>query len=137
MKGIFSNKGEECMFYWLKDNVYLDLKPASDKYKFYDCYSVNDRSIIELKYRTTHYDTLLIEKIKYDKLVSNCAEHDYKPLYINETPKGIYSFNLSLTEPEWQVNYKNPKTTQFTNNNRVPKEVAYLDVKDAIILKSY
>ena len=45
--------------------------------------------------------------------------------------KGIYSFNLFDVLPKWEVNYKNPATTQFNNRNRIAKEVAYLNINDA------
>ena len=46
---------------------------------------------------------------------------------------GVFRFNLYNVAPNWRVDHFR-KTTQFANNNRIPKEVAYLDVKDAEIL---
>jgi hypothetical protein len=50
-------------------------------------------------------------------------------LYINSTPQGIFSFNLLKILPIWEINYLNPATTQFTNTNRIAKEVTYLQIK--------
>ena len=45
------------------------------------------------------------------------------PMYINWTPKGVYRFNLFKIKPTWEVKYLK-KTTTFTNNNQIPKEIA-------------
>ena len=56
------------------------------------------------------------------------------PIYINSTPDGIFSFNLNKIYPTFEVNNKNPATTQFYNNNRVEKEVTYLEINEALKL---
>ena len=99
----------------------------------WDCYSLNFLHRIELKCRGRHYNTLLIEKKKFDAMVLKCDDNLDIPMYINSTPKGIFRFNLYLVNPIWEIQYHN-KTTHFSNNNKVPKEVAMLDIINAEVL---
>ena len=122
---------EEDLFKYLKLTVYPDLVKARGKLSRWDCYSVDKAHRIELKCRKTHYDTLLIEKKKFDAMIKVCDKYLDIPYYICSTPKGIYSFNLYEVYPEWEVNYKNPATTQFNNRSKIAKEVAYLNINDA------
>jgi len=125
---------EEELFGYLIDNlIYLDLVKSNKQMSRWDCYSPTTKHRIELKCRGKHYDTLLIEKKKYDALHLKCSDNDDIPMYINSTPEGIYRFNLYSVEPKWEIQYHN-KTTHFSNTNKIPKEVAMLDIKDAEIL---
>jgi len=99
----------------------------------WDCYSPNTRHRIELKCRGKHYETLLIERKKYEALIDKANDNYDEPIYINSTPKGIYRFNLYFVKPKWEIQYHN-KTTEFNNTNKIPKEIAMLSVKDAEIL---
>jgi hypothetical protein len=56
------------------------------------------------------------------------------PFYINSTPLGIYSFDLTeIDEPEWFV-HQMPATTEFENSDKVEKVVGYLDIEEAVKL---
>ena len=99
----------------------------------WDCYSPKTYHRIELKCRTVHYDTLLLEKKKYDAMIQKCDDNLDIPMYINSTPKGVYQFNLYLVTLKWETQYHN-KTTEFSNNNKISKEIAMIDVNEAIIL---
>ena len=57
------------------------------------------------------------------------------PLFIVSTPRGIFCWNLRHTTFNWEVNSRNPKSTMFGGNERVTKEVAYIDIKEATNLK--
>lgn len=122
---------EADLFSWLKENVYPDLVKARNQMSRWDCYSPNSGHRIELKCRRKHYDTLLIEKKKYDAMIQKCEKHLDTPMYFNSTPKGIYSFNLYLVQPDWEINNKNPATTYFSNYEKIEKEVAYLQISQA------
>ena len=125
---------ERDLFEFLKLNYYSDLVMAKNPMSKWDCYSVATAHRIELKSRKTHYDTLLIEKIKYESLVNKCHENLDLPMYICSTPKGVYRFNLYLFKNlQWETQWHN-KTTEFSNRNKIPKEVAMLPVIDAEIL---
>ena len=116
---------------FLKLYHYPDLVKSKYKMSKWDCYSEIWKYRIELKCRKRHYDTLLIEKNKYDYLVSECFGANETPLYICSTPKNIYCYNLFLAEPEWEVNTKNPATTNFGNKEKVQKIVAYINIDKA------
>lgn len=125
------NWKETDLFNWLKENVYPDLVKAKNPMSKWDCYSPDSGHRLELKCRRKHYDTLLIEKKKYDSMVDKCNKHLDTPMYFNSTPNGIYSFNLNLIQPNWEINNKNPATTYFRNTEKVSKEVAYLEISKA------
>jgi hypothetical protein len=119
------------LFNWLKENIYPDLVMAKSPISKWDCYSPKTGHRLELKCRRKHYDTLLIEKKKYDSMIQECDKHLDTPMYFNSTPNGIYSFNLNLITPNWEINDKNPATTYFTKNEKISKEVAYLEISQA------
>jgi hypothetical protein len=129
-----NNWQENDLFNWLKENVYSDLVKSKNPLSRWDCYSPTTGHRIELKCRKKHYSTLLLEKKKYDAMILECEKHLDIPIYINSTPEGIYSFNLNKIYPTFEVNNKNPATTQFYNNNRVEKEVTYLEINEALKL---
>lgn len=85
--------------------------------------------VVELKCRNTHYDELMLEKYKYDKL----NKHE-RPYYINSTPKGIYIFNVKNITPNWVVNQM-PKQTEFENTDKIDKTYCLLNIKEAICIK--
>lgn len=127
------NKEAE-LFEFLKRSTYPDLVKARKQMSTWDCYSPSTRHRIELKCRRKHYDTLLIEKKKFDAVTRVCEDNLDIPIYICSTPSGVFLFNLFWISPEWEINRRNPATTQFANGARVEKEVAYLDIKDSTIL---
>jgi len=124
---------EKDLFNYLVECCYPDLVKAKSQMSRWDCYSPKAYHRIELKCRTVHYDTLLLEKKKYDAMIQKCDDNLDIPMYINSTPKGVYQFNLYLVNLKWETQYHN-KTTEFSNNNKIPKEIAMLDVNEAIIL---
>lgn len=126
--------GEQELFDHLKDSLYPDLEKSVGIYDSFDCISQQARHYIELKCRRTHYPTLLIEEMKYRKLITQAAERDLIPFYINSTPEGIFAFDLmDLPEPEWIVQ-RMPQTTDFSRNHKVDKLVGYFPIEEAIVL---
>lgn len=121
------------LFQWLLENHYPDLVKAKSPISRWDCYSLDFYHRIELKCRSKHFDTLLIEKKKYDALISKCDDNLDLPIYINSTPEGIFRFNLYFVEPVW-VKKQLKATTEFSNRRWVEKEIAMLNVIDAEIL---
>jgi len=125
---------EELLFTFLREGLYPDLVKSEGIYDAYDCISRQAGHYIELKCRATHYDTLLIEEMKYRKLITQAAERDLVPYYINSTPLGIYSFDLmDLPEPVWYVQYL-PASTEFEKIGKVDKLVGYLPIEEAVQL---
>ncbi len=125
---------EELLFTFLREGYYPDLSKAPGIYDAFDCISIQAGHYIELKCRATHYPTLLIEEMKYRKLITQAAERDLVPYYINSTPEGIYSFDLmDVAEPVW-FNHQMPATTEFDRVEKVNKLVGYLPIEEAVQL---
>jgi hypothetical protein len=122
------------LFEYLKESLYPDLAKSEGIYDSFDCISAQAGHYIELKCRYTHYDTLLIEEMKYRKLITQAAERDLIPFYINSTPKGVFSFDLmDVPEPVWEVGWM-PATTEFARNHKMEKLVGYLPLDEAVQL---
>jgi hypothetical protein len=125
---------EQELFDYLKADLYLDLVKSPGVFDSFDCISQAAGHYIELKCRHTHYPTLLIEEMKYRKLITQAAERDLIPFYINSTPLGVFSFDLmDVAEPEW-VSHWMPATTEFARSNKVSKLVGYLPLEEAVRL---
>ena len=125
---------ELILFDFLKFNLYPDLERAPGIYDAFDCTSAKAGHFIELKCRQTHYSTLLIEQMKYRKLMEQAYHRELLPFYINSTPSGIYSFDLTdMDEPQWHT-HQMPATTEFEDTNKVEKVVGYLPIDEAIRL---
>jgi hypothetical protein len=125
---------EEDLFAYLQQSLYPDLVKSPGVYDSYDCTSAKAAHYIELKCRQKHYEALLIEEIKYRKLITQAAERDLIPFYINSTPLGIYSFDLmDLPEPQWYSEFM-PVSTEFENKEKTYKLVGYLDISEAVKL---
>jgi hypothetical protein len=125
---------EADLFEFLKQDIYPDLVKSEGTYDTFDCISYKVGHFIELKCRVTHYSDLLIEQMKYRKLIEQAVQSNLLPFYINSTPLGIYSFDLNdIPEPEW-VTHLMPATTDFENKAKVQKIVGYLEISEAIKL---
>jgi hypothetical protein len=129
-----TNYKEKDLFEWLNQNHYNTLVNSKNPISRWDCYDIETRSRIELKCRRTHYNTLLLEKSKYDALIKESNKHLDVPIYINSTPNGIYLFNLLEVELNWFIKSL-PATTEFEKRMWIKKEVAELKIEQAIKLK--
>ena len=122
------------LFAFLKEFYYPDLRMSEDRYSKHDCISDKYKAYIELKSRNTHYDDLLIEKIKYDAILEHAFLLDYLTFYINSTPEGIWSFSLlTMPQPQWEDRWL-PAKTEFPNGGNKTKIVGYLHIKDGVKL---
>ena len=110
----------------LKKKLIPDLQDTSEMNNK-DGYSAQYDTVFEFKCREKHYDTLIIDKPKYDHLV----RYD-KVRYICSTPKGIYSWNLKkLPEPIWDERLMRSSTWYHREVDEVIKKIGYLAIKDA------
>ena len=124
---------EYALYLWLKTYFIPDLQLCKNKRSRYDCYSDKHKLDIELKCRRTHYDRLLIEKTKFDSLMSRSEKEGTTPLYINSTPSGIYAFYLKSASIEWELKLM-PMKTDFRSKGNIMKSVGYLDINNSVDL---
>ena len=85
--------------------------------------------VIEMKFRNKHYDTKMLEKFKYDKLMDTGKV----ALYFVNDPKANYLFWLNDIEMPEPVNKYCPDTTMWTKK-RVLKPCYLLKEDDAILI---
>lgn len=124
---------EQELFNFVRELGYEDLTQAMDSYSVWDCYSKSSNIYVELKCRRTHYDKLLIEESKFDRLVKAAADKEMIPVYICSTPKGVWAFNLAGADLVW-VDEEMPATTDFTDTRKKIKSVSYLDIHEGMQL---
>lgn len=126
---------EQELYEYLKANQFPDLEKSENSFDGFDCITTEHGMFIELKSRYTHYDTLLLEKKKYDFLVEAAVEQNLKPFYINSTPQGIWQFDLTnMDDIKWEEKWL-PTTTEFANNKKKMKEVTFLHIDTGTKLK--
>jgi hypothetical protein len=125
---------EEQLFVLLKKRLFPDLEKFDGTFHNADCLTFEDKLYIELKCRRTHYDELMIEEYKYERLVNLAMDMDFNPVYINSTPEGVWAFNLGFLLPRWEDRAGLPATTEFENTTKVTKSVGYLNIKDGVRL---
>ena len=124
--------GETELFNRLKDNLVPDLK-HNNEYDTIDASSDEYGMKFELKCRDKHYDTVLIEKSKYDDLVASGRHR-----YVVSTPQGIWSFNFNeLPEPKWRSQRMIASTNFFRNVDFVNKIVGYVDISSGKNISEY
>ena len=122
------------LFAFLKEFYYPDLRMSDDQFSKHDCISDEHKLYIELKSRNTHYDDLLIERIKYDAIIEAASPLGYIPMYINATPEGIWAFDLFLMgDLKWEDRWL-PQNTEFSARGNKTKVVGYLHIQDGIKL---
>lgn len=122
------------LFAWLKWSYFKDLEKSEDQFASFDCLSTSKRIYLELKCRKTHYDDLLIEKSKYQRLIEKAWEFDYNAWYVNSTPLGVWAFNLNTVSGFDWVSKALPATTEFSKTESIEKIVGYLNIKDGVKL---
>ena len=123
---------EQELFDYLKDSHFPDLVKSEGAYDSFDCTTEDKGLYIELKCRHAHYPDLLIEEMKYRRLINQAGS--LTPYYINSTPKGIYGFDLSrIPEPAWSER-RMPATTEFTDTRKIMKLVGFLHLDYALPL---
>jgi len=122
---------EQEIFNWLKLNYLPDLQPTS-QFAHTDAYSRKHNLNIEIKTRYKHYDDLMVEKYKWDWLMTKTNVR-----YLVYTPKGIYSFDIkSIPEPDWKEQNL-CQTYNFENRSIVKKLVGFINISSAKVLKTF
>lgn len=114
-----------------------DLEWCGDENTFYDAKGYTPKGfkcIIEMKFRNKYYESKLLEKAKYDNLMS-LGEDTVKIYFVND-PKGNYMYWLNTLEMPKIDDKDCPKTTMW-DNTKVSKEVYLLKESDASIINRY
>jgi len=127
-----STMTEQSLFDYIKATYLEDLEKSEHTYEYIDATSNGYRLSIELKCRHTHYDELILEKDKYESLMSRANELGFTPFYINSTPEGIYAFNLRKIKVSWKI--KRLPSNTLENGPVVDKKVALLHIDKAVKL---
>lgn len=128
------------LFKTLNDHYISYYFTPVDGYDIYDAYvmcfdslthSIKHRFIIECKIRDRHYPNLLLEQKKYNDLKKKANETDAKILYVNVTPKGSYTFNLSKlinSDTEW-ITEDHWISTTDKSRGKTSKWVTYIPIE--------
>jgi len=87
--------------------------------------------IIEFKIRNEYYPTKLLEKFKYDHLISH---KDCLKFYYVFDSKGNYLYFLDQLKLPEETNLQAGSTTYFDNKNKVNKPVYMLTESQAVII---
>jgi len=88
----YSNEKE--LYNALRQQLIPDLLSYKTQYSTYDCFSEDLNMQIELKCRRRHYDDLMIERSKWDRLLQESKANDTRSIYLNSTPNGVWAFDL-------------------------------------------
>lgn len=94
-----------------------------------DAYSVTDNVVIEIKTRTKHYDSLMLEYEKLNSLQQIARELEMQSLYAVETPRGLWCWNVTDLSPVWDV-LELPYST-VDNKPNIRKRVTFLNIANA------
>ena len=111
-----------------------DLQWCGGGYEHYDAVGATPKGnecVIEMKFRTTYYDTKMLEKYKYNQLMDMPA--DMVKLYFVNDPKANYLFWLNEIAMPKPVEMYCPDTTLWTKS-RTTKEVYLLHESQATIM---
>jgi hypothetical protein len=87
--------------------------------------------IVEFKIRNEYYPTKLLEKFKYDHLMS---QKDCLKFYYVFDSKGNYLYFLDQLKLPEETNLQAGSTTYFDNKNKVNKPVYMLTESQAVII---
>ena len=104
-----------------------ELEWTGEDFEHYDAKGKTPKGhdcIIEMKFRNKYYEDKLLEKYKYDKLMS--LDPNIVKLYFVADPKGNYLFWLNNIDVRQYTNsVYAPKTTMW-NNSKTNKDVYLL-----------
>ena len=118
------------LMYWLEGRIEKEITPAIDTYNDYDCET--DNAIIELKVRDKYYPTKMIELDKLVRCLEIAKNKNKNFVYVVQDPKGVYYLDITknsssiLKSPASKIPC--PKTTEFSNNNKIDKLVYNIDM---------
>ena len=89
---------------------------------------LHDTHLYEVKLRDIDYDTILLEKDKYDALIEERKfnyDGDVKLYYVSCHPSATYVFDLDNVELKWISEHHNISSVEKENGTRL-KKICYL-----------
>ena len=129
-----TNKFEKALVWFLNAFDDWKLEWVGDQNLAYDAIGKTPKGldcVIEMKFRKKYYDTKLLEKKKYDNLMS--LNDDIIKIYFVSDPKGSYYFWLNKMVDLDIIDQKCPSTT-FWRKHKIEKEVYMLKEEWASII---
>ena len=111
-----------------------ELKIPDDNFSRYDAYGLTPKGkkcVIEMKFRNKHYEDKMLEKDKYDALMS--LDDDIVKIYFVADTKGNFMYWLNTLKMPETVKKYCPDTTMWTKK-RLLKDVYLLHENDASII---
>lgn len=130
-----SEQYEKTICLWLNGFLNFRLDWVGDENTFYDLKGMtpnNNKCVIEIKVRQKYYEDKMLEKYKYDKLMS-LPEDVVKLYYVND-PKGSYIYWLNeIKIPKVSI-IRCPLTTMWSQD-RKDKEVYLLPERLASLVE--
>jgi len=122
---------EKELYKVLRDKLIPDLLSYKKSNSTYDCFSEDLNMQIELKCRRRHYDDLMIERSKWDRLLRESGKNGTRPIYLNSTPKGVWAFDLDHIKKSDALSWSFktlPVKTHWDRGKTKRKEVSYLHI---------
>jgi hypothetical protein len=112
------------------------LEWTGEEYEHFDAKGKTPKGyncLMEIKTRNKYYNTKVIEKYKYNKLM---AQNNCMKFYYVFDEKGNYLFHLDNLKLELSI-LECPSTTTFENKEKRTKEVYLLTESQASIINRY
>lgn len=126
---------EKVICLWLNGFMNFKLNWVGEENTFYDLRGLTpkgNKCVIEIKVRNKYYKDKMIEKYKYDKLMS-LPEDVVKLYYVND-PKGSYIYWLNEIKLPKLESIRCPSTTMWSQE-RKDKEVYLLPERLASLVE--
>lgn len=126
---------EKVICLWLNGFMNFKLNWVGEENTFYDLRGLTpkgNKCVIEIKVRNKYYKDKMIEKFKYDKLMS-LPEDVVKLYYVND-PKGSYIYWLNEIKLPKLESIRCPSTTMWSQD-RKDKEVYLLPERLASLVE--
>ena len=88
-----------------------------------DWYLPSSNTYMEAKCRKKHYETIIIQKDKWDVLIQKESSW-----YVDSTPNGIWYFDIhKIEEPNWREKYL-PQSQQFYSQGDIIKIIGEIPI---------
>ena len=129
-----TNKFEQALVWFLNAFEEWNLEWVGDKNLCYDAIGTTpkgNKCVVEMKFRKKYYETKLIEKYKYDRLME--LEDDVVKIYYVSDPKGSYYFWLNKLK-DMDIIDKRCPATSFWRKHKIEKQV-YMIPEDLASIK--